>query len=120
MKALVIVAHGSRRSASNDEVKELACQLAGELVDAFPIIDVGFLELAEPSIPDALERAIAAGATDISVFPDFLSAGRHVVKDVPDEVKSVQDKYPHLTIKMLTHLGAAEGFTGFIAQALRA
>lgn len=120
MKALVIVAHGSRRSASNDEVRELACQLAGELAGDFPIIQVGFLELAEPLIPEALERAIAEGATEISVFPYFLSAGRHVVKDVPDEVKSVQDKYPQLSINMLTHLGAAAGFTGFIAQALKA
>ena len=120
MKALVIVAHGSRRSESNEEVRELSCQLAGELGDAFPVIEVGFLELAEPLIPEALERAIAAGATEISVFPYFLSAGRHVVTDVPDEVKIVQDKYPHLNIKMLTHLGASNGFTGFIAQTLKA
>lgn len=119
MKALVIVAHGSRRGASNDEVRELACQLAGELAEFFPVIEVGFLELAEPLIPEALERAIAAGATDISVFPYFLSAGRHVVKDVPDEVKSVQEKYPHLSINMLTHLGAATGFTAYIASVLK-
>lgn len=120
MKALIVVAHGSRRSASNDEVKELACELAGMLSDTFRIIDVGFLELAEPLIPAAMERAIAAGATDISVFPYFLSAGRHVVADVPEEVKTVQDKYPDLNIKMLTHLGASSGFTRFIAGVLKA
>lgn len=119
MKALIVVAHGSRRAASNDEVRELACELAGMLSDAFPIIEVGFLELAEPLIPTALERAIAAGATDISVFPYFLSAGRHVVTDVPEEVKTVQEKYPDLNIKMLTHLGASYGFTRFIAEALK-
>ena len=120
MKALVVVAHGSRRAASNDEVRELACALAGMLSDVFPIVEVGFLELAEPLIPAALERVIAAGATDISVFPYFLSAGRHVVTDVPEEVKTVQEKYPQLSIKMLTHLGASSGFTQFIAQALKA
>jgi len=120
MKALVVVAHGSRRAASNDEVRELACELAGMLSDTFPIIEVGFLELAEPLIPAALERAIEAGATEISVFPYFLSAGRHVVTDVPEEVKIVQNKYPQLSINMLTHLGAASGFTRFIAETLKA
>jgi sirohydrochlorin ferrochelatase len=120
MKALVVVAHGSRRSASNDEVKELACWLAGDLANHYPIVEVGFLELAEPLIPDALERAIEAGATEVAVFPYFLSAGRHVVKDVPDEVKTVQDKYPQIPITMLTYLGASNGFTRFIADVLKA
>lgn len=118
MKALVVVAHGSRRAESNLEVKELACELAGLLDKQYPLVDVGFLELAEPSIPDALERLIAAGATEISVFPYFLSAGRHVVKDVPDEVNHVREKYPHINIVMLTHLGASKGFTQFIAGSL--
>jgi sirohydrochlorin ferrochelatase len=33
LKALVVVAHGSRRAASNEEVGELACQLAGLVAD---------------------------------------------------------------------------------------
>jgi sirohydrochlorin ferrochelatase len=118
VKALVVVAHGSRRAASNEEVGELACQLAGLVVDEFPIVGVGFLELAEPLIPDSLEQVIAKGATEICVFPYFLSAGRHVVTDVPNEVKIVQDKYPEIEIKMLTHLGALSGLKNFIATAL--
>lgn len=118
MKALVVVAHGSRRAASNEEVGELACQLAGMVADTFPVVGVGFLELAEPLIPDALEKAILEGATDISVFPYFLSAGRHVVTDVPNEVKVVQDKYPDIKINMLTYLGALPGLKGFITSAL--
>jgi sirohydrochlorin ferrochelatase len=118
MKALVVVAHGSRRAASNEEVGELACQLAGLVAGVYPIVGVGFLELAEPLIPDALEKVIAQGATEICVFPYFLSAGRHVVTDVPNEVKVVQDKYPDIQIKMLTHLGALSGLKNFIAGAL--
>ena len=118
MKALVVVAHGSRRAASNEEVGELACQLAGLVADEFPIVGVGFLELAEPLIPDSLEKVIAQGASEICVFPYFLSAGRHVVTDVPNEVKIVQDKYPEISIKMLTHLGALPDLKHFIAKAL--
>lgn len=118
MKALVVVAHGSRRAASNEEVAELAGQLAMLVKDEYPLVGVGFLELAEPLIPDSLEKVIAQGATEISVFPYFLSAGLHVVTDVPNEVKVVQDKYPDIQIKMLTHLGALSGLKNFIAEAL--
>tara|TARA_R110001599_G_scaffold301415_1_gene507020 strand:- start:4654 stop:5028 length:375 start_codon:yes stop_codon:yes gene_type:complete len=118
MKALVVVAHGSRRAASNEEVGELACQLAGLVDGEYPIVGVGFLELAEPLIPDSLEKVIAKGATEIFVFPYFLSAGRHVVADVPNEVKTIQDKYPDIPIKMLQYLGALPGLKSFIAEAL--
>lgn len=118
VKALVVVAHGSRRAASNEEVGELACQLAGLVGDEYPIVGVGFLELAEPLIPESLEKVIAQGATEICVFPYFLSAGRHVVTDVPNEVKIVQDKYPDIPIKMLSYLGALPGLKNFIAEAL--
>ena len=118
MKALVVVAHGSRRAASNEEVSELACQLAALVGDEYRLVSVGFLELAAPLIPDSLEKVIAQGATEISVFPYFLSAGRHIVTDVPNEVKIVQDKHPDIEIKMLTHLGALPGLKNFIASAL--
>lgn len=118
VKALVVVAHGSRRAASNEEVAELAGQLAGLVDGEYPIVGVGFLELAEPLIPDSLEKVIARGATEICVFPYFLSAGRHVVTDVPNEVKVVQDKYPKIPIKMLPYLGALPSLKNFIADAL--
>lgn len=118
MKALVVVAHGSRRKASNEEVAELACDLAGLVKDEYPIVNVGFLELAEPLIPESLENVIEQGATEINVFPYFLSAGRHVVTDVPNEVKVIQDKYPDIPINMLTYLGALPGLKSFITSAL--
>jgi sirohydrochlorin ferrochelatase len=62
---------------------------------------------------------IEQGATEICVFPYFLSAGRHVVTDVPNEVKIIQEKYPDLQINILTYLGALPGLKSFIAAALK-
>lgn len=118
VKALVVVAHGSRRAASNEEVAEIAGQLAMLVKDEYPLVGVGFLELAEPLIPDSLEKVIAQGATEICVFPYFLSAGRHVVTDVPNEVNVVQNKYPNIPIKMLSYMGALPSLKNFIAEAL--
>jgi sirohydrochlorin ferrochelatase len=107
MKSLLVVAHGSRRVASNDEIRMLTRSLAERAGNEYTQIECAFLELAEPSIPDGLRNAIAAGATEIVVLPYFLSAGRHVVTDIPEEVDKVRSESPAVTITIAPYLGAA-------------
>jgi sirohydrochlorin ferrochelatase len=117
MKSLLLVAHGSRRAASNEEVRALARQLR-EAEHSFACVECAFLELAEPSIPSGLRRAIAAGADEVVVLPYFLSAGRHVVADIPAEIDLVREEYPSVQIRLAPYLGAAEGILALlIAQA---
>lgn len=108
MKSLLIVAHGSRRQASNDEVRMLTARIAKKIGKDFEYIQSAFLELAEPSIPEGLEQCIKKGASEIIVLPYFLSAGRHVAEDIPGEVATVSDKYPEVEIKIVPYLGAMD------------
>ena len=119
MKTLLLVAHGSRRAESNQEVLALAASL-DKPGSGFDRIDAAFLELAEPLIPDGLRAQIAAGATEIVVFPYFLSAGRHVVTDVPGEVESVAKAHPEVDIRMAPYLGIAEGLAELMLDQVRA
>ena len=89
MKALLVVAHGSRRAESNDEVRTLTGSVAGRPSSKYDKVACAFLELAEPLIPAGVEALVDAGADDITVVPYFLSAGRHVVEDIPAEVAKV-------------------------------
>ncbi len=89
MRALLVVAHGSRREASNDEVRALSEAVAARDTGLYDKVSCAFLELAEPSIPAGLEALIGAGMRDITVVPYFLSAGRHVAEDIPAEVAKV-------------------------------
>jgi sirohydrochlorin ferrochelatase len=118
VKALVIVAHGSRRAASNEEVIALSGQVAASLKEQYPIVSTGFLELASPLIPDAIEQCIQQGATDVTVLPYFLSAGRHVQEDVPAEVNTIQLKYPDTAITLLKHLGGMPQMVNLICHSL--
>jgi sirohydrochlorin ferrochelatase len=106
MKALLLVAHGSRRAASNDEIRALTARIR-ETDAQFDHVDCAFLELAEPSIPEGIRAAIHTGARQLVVLPYFLSAGRHVSKDIPDEVNSVRPEYPHVEISLAPYLGAS-------------
>jgi len=89
MRALLIVAHGSRRAASNDEVRALCNAVAARDDGLYDNVTCAFLELTEPSIPEGLEALIGIGMRDITVVPYFLSAGRHVAEDIPAEVAKV-------------------------------
>ena len=114
---LLVVAHGSRREASNDEVRQLCTKLS-ELNSHYASISSGFLELAEPSIPDGLRQLIATGAKEITVMPYFLSAGRHVSEDIPEEIETVRQEYPEVSIKLAPYFGAAKGVPQLIIKNL--
>ena len=107
MKALLLIAHGSRREASNDEIRAVTAKLAVAAGNRFDHVQCGFLELAEPSIPDGIEECIDAGATAIVVMPYFLAAGRHVEKDIPALVQSKVEQHPDVAINISTYLGAS-------------
>ena len=113
MKSLLVVAHGSRRQESNSEVRQIAGQLR-RLESQFDRIDCAFLELAEPSIPDGLRQLIEAGADHVVVLPCFLSAGRHVMTDIPDEIDIVRKQYPAVVINLAPYLGMAPGITNLL------
>jgi sirohydrochlorin ferrochelatase len=108
-RALLVVAHGSRREQSNDEVRLLTEAVRARAGDGFGQVACAFLELAEPSIPDGIEQCISTGAREVVVLPYFLSAGRHVVKDIPAEVAKKVAEHPDVAITIAPYLGAAEG-----------
>jgi len=116
MKALLVVAHGSRRMESNDEVRALTGRLGVQASGSYARVQCAFLELAEPSIPDGLRAAIREGATQVTVVPYFLSAGRHVVTDIPAEIEVVRKEYPDIEIVLAPYVGAAPGLTDLLLQ----
>ena len=72
MKALLIVAHGSRRVQSNDEVRALTRVVAERASAQYDKVDCAFLELAEPLIPAGVEVKLREGMSGfINIFPEF-------------------------------------------------
>lgn len=107
MKALLLIAHGSRRAQSNDEVRTTANKLRAQCGQQYPIVECGFLELAEPSIPEGIRLCAEQGAQAIIVLPYFLNSGTHVVDDIPNIVNRCKADYPEVDIRIAGHLGAS-------------
>jgi len=105
---LCIVAHGSRRQTSNDEVRRLGERVARLHAPGIDHVEVAFLELAEPSIPEGLNRCAARGAREVIVFPYFLAAGTHVAQDIPEIIDAFRLDRPDIQIHLTPHFGASE------------
>ncbi|PAU84695.1 ferredoxin [Halorubrum salipaludis] len=97
----LLVGHGSRREQSNEAVRTLAAGLEDRL--GVPT-DAAFLELAEPSIPDAIET-LAHGAARVTLVPLSLFAASHVKNDLPLAVKRARSEHPGVRFHAGGHLG---------------
>lgn len=107
MKALLLVAHGSRRKQSNNEVILLADELRNNCSQQYNIVNAAFLELSEVLIPDGIKKCVDEGASSIIVLPYFLNSGRHVIEDIPNIVNDCKVNYPGIVISVASHLGAS-------------
>lgn len=100
---VVLAAHGSRADAANTAHRDLVEVVASQS----PVSVVGaFLELAEPSIPSAIDDAVAAGATSVLVLPYFLHPGRHLAEDLTGIVADATERHPRVSVRRLELFGA--------------
>lgn len=107
MKCLIVAAHGSRREASNTEIRMLTDRLGTRLNDRFGYVDCAFLEFEEPSIAAAIDAAVQAGGSGIVILPYFLACGTHVTVDIPALISAKQGQYPAVTIDLKPYVGTA-------------
>ena len=114
MKALLIIAHGSRRSDANDEVRRLADHIHENAGPAFSHVVSAFLEISSPQVDSAIADLADAGVTEVMVFPYFLAVGVHVATDIPKIIAEQRRLYPNIDFKILPHLGALQGLSSLI------
>lgn len=116
MTSVLIIAHGSRRPAANQNLKKLAKQVAFLLPMNVDDVQIGFLELAHPSVPVCIDDMFYKGAEQLLILPYFLTQGNHVSKDIPTLIAKCKNKWPTRKISVLPHIGALEEMSTLIAK----
>jgi len=115
MRTLLLVAHGSRVTSSNDAVVELVEKLRARLSSyGFDAITHAFLELTTPGIPEGVQSLVEAGASQVVVLPYFLAPGTHVIDDMPELIGTAEKEYPAVSFSVMPYLGGAEGIIDLI------
>lgn len=90
---------------SEEETHALADLVAADLPDL--AVEVGFLEMTDPSAGSALDRLVARGCTTVTVLPLALLAAGHAKSDAPAVVVSGRTRHPEVDIRFGAPLGVA-------------
>ena len=106
MKSLLIVAHGSKRKESNDEIFDLTEKIKDKLGENFGHVSCAFLEISSPSISEGIDQCVQKNSDKILVLPYFLTTGRHVIDDIPDIVNEAKARNSNVKIILLPYLGS--------------
>ena len=101
--AVLLIAHGSRRTAANDDLVQLA-QLVAER-GGYQIVEVSYLEVTEPTIAAGGRKCVERGARRVLLLPYFLSAGMHVVHDLESQRAALATEFPQAEFVLCPHLG---------------
>ena len=77
---VLLVGHGSRLPFGKDVVSQIAEMYKAE---EDYLVEVGFMNMSKPSIPEAINMLSENGAEKIIVTPVFLAHGVHTTEDIP-------------------------------------
>jgi sirohydrochlorin ferrochelatase len=118
-RAIVLVDHGSRKTAANEALVEIAALVAARAGEHV-IVRAAHMELAPPTVAEAFDACVAAGATHVDVMPYFLFAGRHATEDIPALAREAASKHPHVTYRVAEPLGIHPALAQIVIDRCRA
>jgi sirohydrochlorin ferrochelatase len=112
--ALLVLVHGSPRASANEPMHRVV-ELIRER-GVYPIVEVGFMECNEPTIPEAVESCVEQGATRVIAVPYFLHTGNHVADDLPTLLEEAKRRYPEVEFLMGDFIGRAPELTDILLK----
>lgn len=103
--AVALIGRGATDPDANGDVAKVA-RLLWEGRE-WPLVEPGFVSLAEPAVPGVLDRCRALGAERIAVLPYFLFTGV-LVRRVHDQARSWARRHPGVEVTTAAPLGPDE------------
>ena len=95
----------------------MAREVQGRAVDLQ--VYIAHMELAEPSIAQAIASCVADGATELIVHPLFLVPGHHLCEQIPQLVESAVNQYPQLSYQITPPVGSVPGLAELVLATVR-
>jgi sirohydrochlorin ferrochelatase len=106
-EALLLVDHGSRRPAANEQLEAVAERIRARRPEL--IVEVAHMEIAPPDVAEGIERCVRRGASRVVVHPYFLGPGNHSQEDIPRMAEDAAARHPGLEVVVSAPLGVHEG-----------
>jgi sirohydrochlorin cobaltochelatase len=112
-RALVLFAHGSRDARWAQPFLRLQDMLRAQMPDV--AVELAFLELMAPRLPELIGKLAGEGVDAVTVVPVFLGQGGHVLRDLPILVEDARVGHPGIRITLAEAAGESEAVLRAIA-----
>lgn len=134
---IILFAHGSRDPLWRGPIEAVAARIRADHPEQpISFVCCAYLELCEPSLPDAVVAMIAqsrkttdliaphANSTSaigskclkIRIIPMFLGMGKHAREDLPELALLLRAKHPDVTFEITSTVGEDHRVTALLAQ----
>ncbi|WP_085521251.1 sirohydrochlorin chelatase [Tuberibacillus sp. Marseille-P3662] len=117
MQGVLYVSHGSRLPEALKEAISFIDAVKPRINASLQ--DICFLELADPTIQQGIERLVSLGASAISVVPVLLFDAKHYYVDIPHEVAAAQKQFPNISFTYGQPLGVQKRLTDILVTRIR-
>jgi len=114
--AILVIAHGSRLEEANADLAWLAGAIQQRCPDT--LVELAYLEIAEPDILTAGTRCVDQGATRVVLLPYFLSPGRHAAQHLSEYRDELSLRFPTVTFELRQPLGRHPGLVDVVIDRL--
>ncbi len=113
--AIILFAHGARDPEWANPLRRVQAairQRAGDVT-----VELAFLELMAPTLPDCAAALAAGGASEIVVLPMFIAQGGHLKRDVPEIIDRLRSTWPEVRFSLAGAIGECEIVVQAMAEA---
>lgn len=112
-RALILFAHGARDARWAAPFERLRDLLRSQLPQMQ--VELAFLELMSPRLPDTVELLAQQGCERIDVVPVFFGQGGHVLRDLPPLLDELRAAHPGMDIRVAQAVGESPAVLAAIA-----
>ena len=113
-QGIVLFGHGSRNPDWAAPFQAIKREIAQQQPEA--IVELAFLELMQPTLPDAIAQLATRGVDSVVVVPVFISVGSHIREDLPRLVDEALARTPGLDVSVAEPLGEAPAMLQAMAR----
>ncbi len=113
--AIILFAHGARDPEWANPLRRVQASIR-ERAGGVPV-ELAFLELMAPTLPECVAALVASGAANILVMPMFIAQGGHLKRDVPEMLALLRSTHPEVRFSLAGAIGENEIVVQAMAEA---
>lgn len=113
---VVLLGHGSRAPGSDLAIRAVARDLSSRTGWE---VEVAHMELAAPSLPQAVSRLASRGVRKVMVVPYFLHVGIHLREDIPAILEEIRLEHPGMDLVLTEPLGYDPSLASILESRVR-